>query len=258
MSTKRSRSSAPAPKRRYRGNAAIVPARRRGYLRVRGRASGALVMSPERKYFDTTYSAALVAATTSWASCEVDPATKLTLFCPTSGSGISNRVGRKCNVSTIRVRGCISTTYRGAQSYVNGPIFVRLLLVLDMQTNGAQLNAEDVMNAPGTADALHVGLTHMNLANLGRYRILKDYHVILQPSIAASEGSISTVSYSHNGLRFNISKKFKKPLTVHFNSVDGGTIADIVDHSFHVIAQVSDSSTNAKLNYESRVVYTDA
>lgn len=56
---------------------------------------------------------------------------------------------------------------------------------------------------------------------------------------------------------FKVNVRFKRPVVVRFNATNGGSIADIVDNSFHVIAGKSTSSRTVNLAYSSRIVYLD-
>lgn len=226
------------------------------YFRVAGRSAGALVAVQEKKYFDATKaSTALVATAASWASTEVDP-TANSLFTPTSGSGISNRIGRKVAVHKIKVHGTISFGVKTAQTQVSNYPDVRLILYMDKQTNGAQAQGEDVMASSGTAAAVNNQLTFQSLANFGRFRVLKDKLLSIRDGVATNNAAGTTISMECGTTPFKWNIVFKKPVVVHFNATDGGTIADIVDNSFHMIAL--SSSTDAYIAYESRVVFTDA
>lgn len=235
----------------------IVQSARPKYMRVAGRSAGALVAAAENKYFDTTYPlTALVATAANWANAECDPATKATLCCPVQGSGISDRVGRKIHVTKLKIRGNVSYTLSGTLASVASMPEVRICVVQDMQTNGAQLNAEDVMASSATAAVTNQILTFQNLGFFGRFRVLKDKQLSFKTGIVSNNASATTISQELATIPFKCTIKFRKPVVVHFNSTNGGTVADIVDNSFHVIAL--STVTSAALSYESRVVFVDA
>lgn len=252
----RKRSSSYANKPYKKPRAAIVASARPKYMRVQGRSAGALVASPENKYYDTTFPATAMAATAaSWASTEMDPATKLTLCCPVQGTGISDRVGRKIHVTKLKLRGTVGYSVAGSLSSVSSMPEVRILIVQDLQTNGAQLNGEDVMASSATAAVANQILTYQNLANFGRFKVLKDKQLDFKTGIAANNASATTISQELSSISFKCTLKFRKPVVVHFNSTNGGTVADIVDNSFHVLAL--GSNTSCTLAYECRVVFVD-
>lgn len=234
----------------------IVPSVRPRYMRVQGRSAGALVATPENKYFDATLAVtALPATAVSWASTERDPTTLNTLFAPIQGTGINNRIGRKVSVHKLKVRGTLTFTQFTGGALTANYLGCRLVLVQDLQTNGAQLNGEDVMAASATASSENQMVSYQNLANFGRYRVLKDKSYQFRYGIAANNASATTVSTDFPSIDFNFSIKFRKPVVVHFNATNGGTIADIVDNSFHILALANSTSVN--ILYESRVVFQD-
>lgn len=210
----------------------------------------------ERKYFDTSVNnTAINANDTSWAATAVNPATILTLFAPTTGTDFNNRVGRKVLLKSIRITGHILQT---TQSNVNAgeePCVVRLVLVQDKQTNAAACTGADVI-ASGGANAPAVSM-FQNPANFGRFRILKDKkHLIQNPALGYyySGGTLQ-----QNGLmtNFKYSVTFKKPLYVHFNATNAGTIADIIDNSFHLFALTVAAGPAPTISYKCRVCFTD-
>lgn len=235
----------------------IVKSKRPKYYRVQGRSTGALVAQPERKYFDSVYAAtAMVATAASWASAEVDPgASVLNLCSPGPGSGINQRIGRKINVLSLKIHGYVSyTTATGAATVGSYPR-ARVICVLDQQTNGAQLNAEDVMASTGAAVDNQIE-AFMNLGNLGRFRVLKDKTFTLGGGNSGGESAGNLISTDFQGQSFKWNIKFAKPITVHFNATGTALVADIVDNSFHMIALAD--TTNVTLSYAARACYVDA
>lgn len=214
-------------------------------------------MNPERKYFDSTLAVTQLQATAaSWASGEVDPATANALFCPVQGTGISDRIGRKVHVLKLKIHGLVGYTAVSAQTAVQHYPFARIIVVQDTQTNGAPLNAEDVMQASATAATANQCLAFSNLANLGRYRILKDKTIMLNATQSDNNGSATTISQDFGNYPFKCNITFRKPVVVHYNATNGGTVADTVDNSFHVIAL--STGTSVSLVYQCRVVFVDA
>ena len=207
----------------------------------------------ERKYFDTERtSTALNATTSNWANGEYDPATLNNLFSPSLGDDFNNRTGRKCQVLSIRIRGSIGIPQQANQTAGDPATRIRLVLVQDKQTNGAQLNAEDVINSGAASNARDM---FQNPAFFGRFRILKDKNIVLQnPNFSYDGTNIEQAGLAKD---FKISMNFKKPIDVHFNTTNGGTVADIVDNSFHVIAACDDVTLAPAILYKCRVTYMD-
>lgn len=236
----------------------IVPSARPRYMRVAGRASGALVVAPEKKYLDNTFTGLFTAPTTSWAGGELNPATALNLCSPGPGTAINQRVGRKILVHKLKIRGVFGFDTTSGASVVQFYPSARVVVVQDMQTNGGAaltgINAEEVMQASATTGVTNQLCTYANLATLGRFRILKDKKVVYTNGNSA--GAVGAISTDFAEIPFKCSITFRKPVVVHFNATNGSTIADIVDNSFHVIG-IADS-TACRFSYESRAVFSDA
>ena len=100
-------------------------------------------------------------------------------------------------------------------------------MVMDKQTNGGVFTDTNVMQAPLSANSTQVQNTMMNLANLNRYKILKDKTVRMDNILSWNDASGSGTYAAGNKLvKFNL--RFKRPIRVEFNSVNGGTYLDIV------------------------------
>lgn len=216
------------------------------------RSFGTPLAVTERKYYDKEYASPIVGTTTSWAGCEADPATQLCLIAPTQGDDFNNRQGRKIHVLAIKLRGQINCAPQANQTAGEFSSIVRVCLVQDKQTNTAQLNAEDVISSGAASSALHM---FQNPAFFGRFKVLKDKMYTLQNPAISWDGT----NIEQNGLdrSFKMTIKFKKPVIVHFNATNGGTIADIVDNSFHVICNTNSTGLVPNLIYKSRVVFVD-
>lgn len=206
----------------------------------------------ERKYFDSNGSANLLGITTSWAGAELDPATLATLVVPVLGSDYNNRVGRKIQILSIKIRGTITVPPQTSQTSGDSATKCRLVLVLDKQTNASQLNAEDVFNSGGASDAVNM---FQNPSFFGRFRILKDKTFKLEDPNLVYDGT----QLLQQGLLYNFKMihKFVKPMYIHFNSTNGGTVADIIDNSFHLIGGVQGSVLVPNILYKVRTTYLD-
>lgn len=187
----------------------------------------------ERKYFDSTVdNVAMTDISLSWASARLDPTTLSTLFAPTQGDSYNNRDGRKVLLAGIRINWQCDIATQTNQSAADAGSKVRLLLVQDLQTNGVQLNSEDVITS-GSAKA---GVCmHQNPAYFGRFKVWKDKVFVMENPAMTNNASATTIQ--QNGLtRFGKWKlNFKKPIPINYNTGNAGTVADIVDNSFHII-----------------------
>ncbi len=234
------------------------PATKRRRLRL-GRYGVARTMGPfaysESKYFDSFLDASAVSESTDWVNGEDDPVTLNTLVVPVEGSDIDNRIGRKIAIYKIALRGMIITDSIAAGAVaLNNPV-IRIILYLDTQTNGTQSQSEELMATPGAADEALVTCTFQNLANLGRFRVLRD--ILVQAERTWVQDAAGTASQGGRDAYWRMTVKFKKPIIMRFNATSGGTVGDIVDNSFHIIANASDSDFATKISYQCRAYYKD-
>lgn len=213
------------------------------------RTLGTPLAITERKYFDGAFAAtAIPVGLATAASGEMDLATTNTLFAPTTGDDFNNRSGRKVQVIQIKLRGNISVATQVDQIAADQSPVVRFLLVQDKQTNTAQLNSEDVVQTVGIYG-------WQNPAFFGRFQVLKDKIMKLPaPTITWDGTNLEQAGYH---FPFKIGHKFRKPVTVHFNSTNGGTVADITDNSFHLLGFTSTTNLAPTLAYQSRVTFID-
>jgi len=209
----------------------------------------------ETKYFDTTKASTALVASADWTGTEFDPVTLLGLFSPVKGTGISERIGRSVFVKKIKVKGIIAISRTVDVTVPDAAAVIRMLLVQDQQTNIAQMQGEQVMEAPGTAASANAVSSFQSLANFGRFKVLKDIKFTMQDPNLSWDGT----NMEQQGIArpFSLTYNFRKPVEVHFNATNGGTIADIVDNSFHVIANVSNIDLAPFIIYEARVVYCE-
>lgn len=234
----------------YRALPRSFPAPRRLYV---PRTVGNAQAITERKYFDSEVNALTMATiTTLFTGAEADPATTNTLFAPTTGDDITNRQGRKVQVLSLKIRGEVKYAAQVDQLALDNAPLIRLALVQDTQTNGTQLNSEDVFQ--GAVNSGQGYLSFQNPANFGRFKVLKDKFMTLSTPTAVNDGTnVEVAGYSRY---FKWSYKFTKPVVMHFNATNGGTVADIVDNSFHVLAGQTTSGI-ATLSYKCRVTFLD-
>lgn len=207
----------------------------------------------ERKYFDSEVNgAALVASATSWVNAEFDPTTLNTLFAPVTGDDFNNRTGRKLQVLAIKIRGYIQCLSQTNVTTEDNASLIRLIFVQDRQTNATQLNAEDVISSGAASVASQM---FQNPAFFGRFRVIKDKNIVMTNPNSSWDGT----NIEQCGLvkPFKMGIKFKKPVTMHFNSTNGGTVADIVDNSFHIIALATSVELAPTLHYKVRTTFID-
>ena len=241
----------------YANYAASKSLRRAGYTTV-PRTMGVYAQG-EMKYFDTERTATSVSNAGTWNTSMLDPATVNTLFAPAVGSAINQRIGREVKVHKIKIRGAVQVTAQSGESTADAATQLRLILVQDTQTNAAQMTGNLLMtNAPSAASIGSVN-SFQSLANVGRFRVLKDKQfVMMNPNMA--NDTQATGGLVQQGLikTFKMTYTPKVPISVRFNATNGGTIADIVDNSFHVMGLAATGADLApSLAYICRVSYKE-
>lgn len=199
-------------------------------------------MHIERKFIDRSYGPTAVSNTR--AGAEADPAGGiLCLGGPAQGNTESTRDGRRIRLLSLYIRGDVYATALPDQADAPSQThIIRVMVVLDKQSNGAQLASETVIT-----NATHLEHAHLYLENSLRYKILAEKTFVLNPVVIMTDGA-NTGSVGYQTEQF----KWYIPLHIRqtFSSADAG-IAGISDNSLHVIA--FGNSTTAFLQYESRV-----
>lgn len=170
------------------------------------------------------------------------------------GTGEGDRVGRVTQVTSVHLRGHVqfpAQVFAGPGGGTTGK--VRLLLVVDHQSNAATMSAVDVLsNITGT---IHDSEAFFNLQNTGRFSILRDL-TLDEGSKGLTWDGASYVTQSK--LRsFRIDHYFKSPMKVMHQSAGTNTYSSIRTNQIHVIATMFHASGGI-LTYTSRVRFLDA
>lgn len=262
--TKRSRSSSASSHWRFPAGHAMA---RSGFSSV-ARSRGAAVTG-EMKYFDCENTGTAIAATTTtWvAGTMVDPtstinlgsaavATPLCLFAPTVGAGLNQRIGRQCKVFKVKVHGHFNVPVQAAQGTADAPCVIRAMLVQDMQTNSAQMTGAQLMQDTSASAACTLQ-TFQNPNNFGRFKVLKEKWFTVRDMNLVGSPTAADVVQQGTIIPFKMARKFKFPTLVHFNATNGGTVADIVDNSFHLVIGTSSAAYVPSIFYMTRVSFKE-
>lgn len=214
----------------------------------------------EMKYFDSLLTITAITASTNWTGTEYDPnvvpvANMNTLFAPTQGAGINQRIGKACKVYKIKIHGEIQMPAQTNQVVADASNITRIALVQDCQTNSTQAQGEQVFSPPTTATATLATEAFQNIDNFGRFKVLKDKFFVFNSPTLTYDGT--NMEQSGMNKRFQWTIKFKKPIEVRFNNTNGGTVADIVDNSWHIMANTNNSDLAPYLAYQCRVCYKE-
>ncbi len=232
-----------------------ITGKRRGYTTV-ARARGPLAFG-EMKYFDTEHSTTAIPASTDWTGTEFPPnvGTPTTIVNPVVGAAINNRIGRKIKVHKIRVKGVINVPAQINITAGDDAALCRLAFVCDSQTNGSQAQGESIFADPTTDTALHAFSSFQSLANLGRFKVIKDKSINLQNPNLSYDGTNMESQGLTIPFKFNV--LYRNPVTVSFNATNGGTIADVVDFSWCLYGLCTSAALVPAIVYQARAYYKE-
>lgn len=230
------------------------------------RAMGALVTS-EMKYFDSERAETLLSSVSNdWVAGNFFPPTSSlnlgnpavvspnTVFCPQTGNGLNGRIGRKCHLYKVRITGTIVIPQQSAQGNCDPACKIRILLVHDKQTNGAAFTPIQLMSSSTSGAEVTIN-SFQNPQNFGRFNVLKDKTIVLQnPSVAGQTPSIDTCGMKYH---FKLNYRWPKGLLFNFNATNGGTVADLIDNSIHVIVATDNASLGPRCAYYARCCFKD-
>lgn len=193
----------------------------------------------ETKFIDYTFGKTAFSATV--AGGEMDPASSVDCVSAIAqGDGESNRDGRKCVLKSLHLRGNVNISESSGSSF-QAPSIMRVIVVWDTQTNGAQLNAEDVM-----LPATHVEHSFRNLQFSKRFRILMDHTFTVNPTAGAGDGTANDFGAVERSFKWNFN--FNIPV-IHNGTT--AVVAAITDNSLHIIGFANNVGCN--LSYTSRI-----
>lgn len=197
---------------------------------LRGRRTGAV--STELKFWDGT-----LADTTTFGI------TNSSLNLIPQGVTESSRVGRKCVVKSIRLKGkfILSNTTTLGNAYD----WMRLIIYVDKQCNGTAATATDILET----DALQ---SFRNLSNTGRFKILHDKSYVLNPTAGAYTGAATTNLIMTK--QFSINKRVNIPL--EFSSTTGA-LSELRSNNIGVLV-VANNGTVSYIGYNWRLLYSDS
>lgn len=219
-----------APRKRAARGRRFVPGRDRtgGFY---GRFSGSLA---EQKFLDTNVIDATLAANMVHFNLCVIP----------QDNTESGRIGRKVTIKSIAFHGVL--TLDAAVTSANTSNNIRMMLVQDKQTNGAEFAATDLLDTNAI-------LSFNNLANSGRFRILHSDWIDLNTDGGVELGVLP--SWGTKSIWVNFYKKCNIPIEYDNTAVDG-SIGTVRTNSLWMIFQTIDAE-RVGVSGIARVRYTD-
>lgn len=190
--------------------------------------SRASLMMPETKYFDVGINGSTTWAGTTFADTEVPcdnyvnssgtaAAYSDSALIPSAvGSGYGQVNGNRYKLKKIRVRGDVAVNILPVQDDANYARLVRVMLVMDTQPNGTQAQGEDIIQDVG-ASSENLYAYKRVASSSGRFRILKDQFITLQPTTAQTDGT-ATSSNGFQSQQFSMQYQPKTPIQVNIKS----------------------------------------
>lgn len=175
---------------------------------------------------------------------------------PEQGTGINNREGRRIDVHRLSIEGHLTFETIGTFAAVSdgGDYILKWALVRDKQTNQTVPGANQG-NQVFTSDTFFA-----NISNFGRYEIVKKKTIRVTPQ---QNGTTACV-LGPTRINFKMTKKFKKPLRVNFDSAMGNpaTFTNVVDNSMFICIwligpNVPPTTSTMTTHFYSRCVFQD-
>ncbi len=204
----------------------------------------------ERKFYDTSLVGGALTAPSDSTGGEHDQSATICMNSITQGDGESQRDGRVASIQGAYVKGVIKSVAQHATAVADDACKVYVALVLDTQTNGAQLNSEDVFKNDA-ANANLAGSPMRNMQFTQRFRVLDTFECVLENANMANDtGATGGLQQSGQLVPFTLSSNLQ------FRTQFSGTtesVANITDNSLHIIAFVSNTELVTTLNYNARI-----
>jgi len=223
----------------------------------------------ETKYFDTSFSATIASAA-DWTGTEIPCSnyiqndgttvgayTDSALIPSAVGAGYGQVTGSKYYLKKIRVRGDVQPGAVSDQADMLGGRSVRIVLVHDTQPNGAQAQGEDIFTDLGNAAQCNYSFLAMGAGAGGRFRILADEIVHIQPATAGTDGS-NTNSLAWTTASFSFAYKPNKPIQVMLKANSSTpNVASLSNNNIFLLAHTSSTSPPVTLQGAARCYYCD-
>lgn len=249
------------PPRSYR-RTAFGPRRRalfkRRFARRNIRTAGFLGIELKHVDYKVSYSDLKVLRYTDSASAECDPVTANCLNALSEGSAVNQRIGRKVTNKSILIRGIINWSQWYGDMAVdsvhqtNAVIF----LVLDKQTNGAQLNSEDVFSCPNAGGTDPTGMTAIrDLERSQRFTVLAKVVITAPQRQPIGGDALGNTYLPAMNIPFEIYKKLNFE-TQYNATATPATCAQIVDNSLHIIGYTDYPGPATAIDTVPTIIYT--
>jgi len=205
-------------------------------------------MGIEKKFLDTAKTETTIGAAAALTGGEYDPSSGCTgcLSCPAQGDTEQSRDGKRIVIDSVMVKGFVAGAFATSAAATDS-VKVFVAVILDTQTNGAQLNSEDVFKNTSSAAVLNCDPVK-NLLFGSRFRILKSQVYDLTP---LGVGPAGNLAYFDTRREFDWYIPFKGGLPVNLNAGTTADVANVIDNSIHVVAFAT--AATASIGYNARI-----
>ena len=193
----------------------------------------------ERKFLDTLKAETTIAATGTIMDDSLNHIAQ--------GADESERVGRKCTIRSLHIRGYV--LHDSGTNLAQTTDIARIIVYLDKQCNGAAATPANILeDVTGTNGVV----SFRSLQESGRFKILMDRTIV--PASTAGAGDTGTGGgFGESYKPFQFHKRCFVP--VEFSGATGA-IAEIRSNNIGIMAISQDGT--AKLRYTARIRYSDA
>lgn len=225
--------------------------KRRNYGRPRAYSRGNVqtggYLGIEKKFYDTALQATAIGVAADATGGEFDPSATSMITTPVQGTTEQNRDGKKIVCKYIEIIGSVDQIALVNQTAMQQYNQAFVAVVLDTQSNAAQMNSEDcfkniVASSDGNAQPFR------NLLFGPRFRILKSQRFYFGANNASYDGTNIEIGGQSRGFKWFIPMK---NMVINFNAGTTASIANVTDNSVHVIAYAN--GAGLRLNYGARL-----
>lgn len=171
-----------------------------------------------------------------------------TLNAMTNGAELYQRIGRKCYLKSVHIRGWFTPS--GANGTSD---WLRLIVYYDAQANGAAITLGTLLQNSNTGAATDA-FSNLNLFNRARFQILRDTTFLAPITSGANEISGTVPDTVATSLK--VDEFIKIGLDSVYNGVNGGTAADIETGLLGIIV-FNQLGTSWNFQFSSRLRYWD-
>jgi len=229
--------------------AAPVLIRKAQNLGLKNVRTGGL-LGVEVKFHDSALVGQGLTAPADCSGGEADPAVILCLNGVPQGDTAITRDGQKIAMKSIEIEGIIACPAQTNQTAAEYAPHIFIALVLDTQTNAAQLNSEDVFSNSG-ANAILATFPLRNFNYTERFKVLKRWCFKMPVPAITYDGT--NIEQSGVQAKFKCFKNLKGLVTKFTNTATTGVIGTVMDNSLHLIAYCNDTGMAPSISYNSRL-----